>query len=97
MELWIALLIYFGSLFVLTISFFYILKRNIFPSFVLALVISMIILIAVHPPSEEDLDNVNSSTAIYFLVLFGTFFIFFVYLMIAASNDVQADNNYFDI
>ena len=97
MELWIALLIYFGSLFVLTLTFYYILGRNIFPSFVLALVISMIILIALHPPSEEDLDNVNSSTAIYFLVLFGSFLVFFIYLLIAASHDTKPDNLYFEV
>lgn len=72
-------------------------KRNIFPSFVLALVISMVILIAIHPPSEDDLNNINSSTAIYFLVLFGSFLIFFIYLMIATANDLQPDNEYFEV
>lgn len=97
MELWLSLIIYFGSLFVLTIIFYHIWRRNIFPSFVLALVISMVILIAIHPPSEDDLNDINSSTAIYFLVLFGSFLIFFIYLLISASSDTKQDNVYFDV
>jgi len=97
MELGVSLAIYLGVLIVLTWVFYKGLKRNLFPSFVLALVISMIVLIGIHPPSEEDLNNVNSSTAVYFLVLFGSFLIFFLYLLIAAGNDTQTDNNYFEI
>jgi len=61
------------------------------------LIIAMIVLVCIHPPSEKDLNNVNSSTAIYFLVLFGSFLIFFLYLLIAANNDLQNDNTYFEI
>jgi len=97
MELGVSLLIYLGVLVVLTWIFYKGFKRNLFSSFVLGLVIAMIVLIAIHPPSEEDLNSVNSSTAIYFLVLFGSFLIFFLYLLIAANNDLQKDNNYFEI
>jgi hypothetical protein len=97
MELHLALIIYFASLLTLTIIFYKLAERNIFPSFILSLVISMIILVSIYPPSEEGLNNINSATSIYYLVLFGSFVIFFIYVLIVSVSDYKRSNEYFEV
>lgn len=96
MELYIALIIYFSILFGLTFTLFKLFGKNFFASFIISIIVAMIVLIAIYPPSQSDLDNMNSSTSIYFLILFGSLLLFFVYGMISAFNDIQVNNYYFD-
>jgi hypothetical protein len=97
MELYLALIIYFASLVTLTFIFYKLANRNIFPSFILSLVISMIILVTIYPPSEEGLNNINSATSIYYLVLFGSFIIFLLYILIICVSDYKRNNDYFEV
>ena len=96
MELYIALIIYFVILFGSTLIFYKILRKNFFASFIISLIIGMISLISIYPPSQGSLENTNSSTSIYFLVLFGSFLLFFIYGFMSAVNDIQPNNYYFD-
>ena len=97
MELYLALIIYFVSLFVLTIIFYKLAERNLFSSFILALVISLIILICIYPPNREGLSNLTSAPSIYYLILFGTLIIFFIYILIISINDTKKSNDYFKV
>ena len=96
MELYIALVIYFVILFGLTIIFYKILRKNFFASFIISLIVGMVTLVAIYPPSQGSLENNNSSTSIYFLILFGSFLLFFIYGIMSAVNDIQPNNYYFD-
>jgi len=97
MELYLALIIYFICLVLLTFIFYKLADRNIFPSFILSLVISMIILVSIYPPSEEGLNNINSATSIYYLVLFGSFLVFLIYIIIISLSDYKRSNEYFEV
>lgn len=97
MELYLALIIYFVCLILLTFIFYKLANRNLFPSFILSLVISMVVLISIYPPSEEGLDNITSATSIYYLVLFGSFVIFLIYIIIMSISDFKRSNEYFEV
>jgi len=96
MELYVALIIYFVILFGSTLFFYKVLRKHFFASFVISLIMAMIVLIGIYPPSQGSLENMNSSTSIYFLILFGSFLLFFIYGIMSAVNDIQPNNYYFD-
>ena len=71
--------------------FFTFLTGDLFFCFNLSILISSLFLIHIYPPSNDDLDMINSSTSIYFtligILLPGSFLIYFM------SGFLQKDKN----
>lgn len=86
MDLHIALIIYFLTLFAL----FFILTTNRyreFSAFIISVVFSQIVLNVIYPPTNDALDDIDSGTSIYFLVQVGGLVLFIVYAITMAIYD----------
>jgi magnesium-transporting ATPase (P-type) len=95
MDLSIALLLYLLILVVLTFIFYKVMRKNLFSSLVLGLIISLLFLVILFPPTRDELDDMDSYTGIYFLILFGTFFVIFSYIVFMTMGDSQPETEYF--
>ena len=70
-------------------------RKNFFSSLVLGLILALLFLVILFPPTRDELDDMDSYTGIYFLILFGTFFIIFSYIVFMTLGDSQPDTEYF--
>jgi hypothetical protein len=65
------------------------LSYNFFSAFFLAYLVSWLLLNFIYPPTSDKLNDITSSTFLYFLFQFIGFFIIFVYSITMAINDYK--------
>lgn len=81
----------FFSFIIFVILYFYFvqLRYTYFSSFFLSYMISLLILNIIYPPTSEKLNDINSSTSLYFLFEFVGFFLIIIYSLTMAINDYK--------
>ena len=65
------------------------LSYTLFSAFFLSYFISWVILNFIYPPTSEKLNDINSSTFLYFLFQFMGFFLITIYSLTMAINDYK--------
>jgi hypothetical protein len=94
-DLEFGLLVYFIILSCLVFILFFNLELHLFSSITISMILSLLILLFLIPPSAESLNQIDSSTSLYFLIIIVTFLIFIFYTFFSAFNDKRKNNNYF--
>ena len=88
MELAAALLVYLAVLIMVSFFLLYI-GYTIFSSFVLAIIVSFVVLNIVFPVTSSKLDEVSALTSLYIFVHIFTFTVFFLYAFITTVSDTR--------
>lgn len=87
-----AICLFVLLLFILTFTFYYIIKLKVFSTFVAALLISMSIMIIFCPPINVINDPSDYYATIYAIIIYGTLIITIIYLFISIITDYRLDN-----
>lgn len=87
-DLAVALLLYILTLTLIISALYIYVHLNIFPTIIIALIVSMIIINVIYPPYDVDFwSEFNSAMAIYGMIQVGTPIAVVIYAVYSALND----------
>jgi len=88
MELSAALLVYLATLIMVSFFLLYI-EYTIFSSFVLAIIVSFVVLNIIFPATSSKLDEISSLTSLYIFVYILTLLVFLLYAFMTTVSDTR--------
>lgn len=88
MRLGLSLLLYFIVLVIILSGLSYY-RFNYFSAFFLAVFISTLFLLVIHPYNSDDLQDINSETLLYYTLIIIYIFVLFTYSMTMAIHDIK--------